>query len=96
MATPLGRATPVGSLLILTAAAILAWPPGVVGAQEALLLGGPGPTLYRERCASCHDEGPNQVASRAPLRASLAALSREAIVAALVARRRDGRPWPPG
>ena len=83
MATPLGRAPAVGPLLILTAAAILAWPTGVDGAQEALLLGGPGPTLYRERCASCHDDGPTQQASRAPLRASLAALSREAIVAAL-------------
>ncbi len=83
MATPLGRAPAVGPLLILTAAAILAWPTGVDGAQEALLLGGPGPTLYRERCASCHDDGPTQQASRAPLRPSLAALSREAIVAAL-------------
>ncbi len=84
MATPVARAAALGSLLIVaTGAATLGWPPSVAGAQEALLLGGPGPTLYRERCASCHDEGPNQQASRAPLRPTLAALSREAIVAAL-------------
>lgn len=52
-------------------------------AQDPLPLGGTAPALYRQHCASCHDEGPNQVASRAPLRASLAALPRERIVEAL-------------
>ena len=60
-----------------------AWPPGLVRAQEVISLGGTAPALYRERCASCHDGGPDGQASRAPLRASLAALDREAIVAAL-------------
>ena len=84
MTTPVARAAALGSLLIVAAGAgTLGWLPGVARAQEALILAGPGATLYREHCASCHDEGPNQQASRAPLRPSLAALSREAIVAAL-------------
>lgn len=56
--------------------------PAVV-AQE-LSLAGPGQAVYRERCASCHDAGAEaEAASRAPARATLAGLSREAIVAAL-------------
>jgi polyvinyl alcohol dehydrogenase (cytochrome) len=84
MFTSPGRVVALTWLVAVAGAgAVLTWSAGVARAQEALLLAGPGPNLYRERCASCHDEGPNQVASRAPLRASLAALSREAIVAAL-------------
>lgn len=52
-------------------------------AQEPAMTG-PGAAVYRERCASCHDAGAESAAaSRAPARATLARLSREAIVAAL-------------
>ncbi len=77
------RVLTVGTLLSLAAAAFAVRPTTDLHAQDALPLGGTAPSLYRQHCASCHDEGPTQVASRAPLRASLAALPRERIVAAL-------------
>jgi polyvinyl alcohol dehydrogenase (cytochrome) len=84
MSCPPGRVVALIVLVALAAAGVaFTDAAGVVHGQDALGLAGPGPVLYRERCASCHDAGPNQVSSRAPLRASLAALSREAIVAAL-------------
>ena len=52
-------------------------------AQEPTL-GSPGQTIYRARCASCHDaEAGSPEATRAPSRAALRERSREAIVAAL-------------
>jgi polyvinyl alcohol dehydrogenase (cytochrome) len=84
MFTPPGHAVALTSLVALAlAGASLTESGGKAHAQEALLLGGSGPSIYRERCASCHEAGPDQVSSRAPLRASLGALSREAIVTAL-------------
>ncbi len=84
MLTPPGRAVALTSLVALAlAGASLTESGGAVHAQDALALGGPGPVLYRERCASCHEPGPTQTESRAPLRSTLGALSREAIAAAL-------------
>ena len=52
-------------------------------AQEPTL-GSPGQTIYRARCASCHDaEVGSPEATRAPSRAALRERSRDAIVAAL-------------
>lgn len=52
-------------------------------AQEPTL-GSPGQTIYRARCASCHDaEAGSPEATRAPSRAALRERSRDAIVAAL-------------
>ena len=52
-------------------------------AQEPAL-GSPGQTIYRARCASCHDaEAGSPEATRAPSRAALRERSRDAIVAAL-------------
>ena len=56
---------------------------GAVLAQEPAL-GSPGQTIYRARCASCHDaEAGSPEATRAPSRAALRERSRDAIVAAL-------------
>ena len=52
-------------------------------AQEPTL-GSPGQTIYRARCASCHDaEAGSPEATRAPSRAALRERSRDSIVAAL-------------
>jgi polyvinyl alcohol dehydrogenase (cytochrome) len=52
-------------------------------AQEPSM-GNPGQTLFRARCASCHDAASGSAeAARAPSRAALAERSREAIVSAL-------------
>jgi polyvinyl alcohol dehydrogenase (cytochrome) len=84
MFTPQGRAVALTALLTCGAAgAVVTWSATVVRAQDPLALGGSGPVLYRERCASCHEPGPTQDASRAPLRSTLGALSRETIVAAM-------------
>ena len=57
--------------------------PGSAIAQE-LTLGSPGQTLFRARCASCHDAAAGSPeATRAPSREALRARSRESIVAAL-------------
>jgi polyvinyl alcohol dehydrogenase (cytochrome) len=84
MFTPPSRAVALTALLALSAAsAVLTWSAAVVRAQDPLNMGGAGPMLYRDRCASCHDAGPTQEASRAPLRSTLGALSRETIVSAM-------------
>ena len=84
MFTPPGRAVALTALLICGAAgAVLTWSATVVRAQDPLNMGGAGPVLYRDRCASCHEPGPTQEASRAPLRSTLGALSRETIVTAM-------------
>ncbi|MEW6322783.1 MAG: PQQ-binding-like beta-propeller repeat protein [Acidobacteriota bacterium] len=74
----------VGLAVVLTAGSAGLRPASPAEAQESLLLGGPGPTIYRERCASCHDAAPDAPeATRAPNRAALRALSRDQIVAAV-------------
>ncbi|MGE0360101.1 MAG: PQQ-binding-like beta-propeller repeat protein [Vicinamibacterales bacterium] len=84
MALPPGRALASATLLCLAILGVSSsqFAPRLF-AQDPGLLAGPAPALYRQHCASCHDEGPNQAASRAPLRAALAVLPRERIVAAL-------------
>ncbi|MGD9905013.1 MAG: PQQ-binding-like beta-propeller repeat protein [Vicinamibacterales bacterium] len=83
MALRLARVLAVGTLVGLVGGLAVVLSPAPAQAQEALLLGSSGQVLYRQHCASCHDAGPDQVASRAPLRDALAALPRERIVAAL-------------
>jgi len=69
--------------LALGCAGLLA--PLVLLAQEPVL-GSPGQTIYRARCASCHDaEAGSPESTRAPSREALRAKSREDIVAALSA-----------
>ena len=58
--------------------------PGTLAQEPALT--GPGAAVYRERCAACHDAGAEAATtSRAPARATLARLSRDAILGALSA-----------
>ncbi len=47
-------------------------------------IGAPGPTLYKQRCASCHDAAPDAPeAARTPPRATLAKMTRAQIESAL-------------
>lgn len=73
------RRTPV---VVVCLVAVLALRAPAAG-QETLPEGA-GPTLYRSRCASCHDAAAGSAdAARTPPRAALASRSRDAIVAAL-------------
>ncbi|MEZ5418330.1 MAG: PQQ-binding-like beta-propeller repeat protein [Vicinamibacterales bacterium] len=54
------------------------------GMAQDFGIGVPGPVLYRQRCASCHDARPDAPeAARTPPRATLAKMSRAQILAAL-------------
>lgn len=74
------RRTPA---VVVCLTAVLALCAAPVAGQENLPEGA-GPTLYRSRCASCHDAAAGSAdAARTPPRAALASRSRDAIVAAL-------------
>jgi polyvinyl alcohol dehydrogenase (cytochrome) len=83
MLTRPGRAIALTALVAGAHAGVVITSMAVARAQDPLNMGGAAPVLYRERCASCHEPGPAQEASRAPLRSTLGALSRERIVSAL-------------
>jgi polyvinyl alcohol dehydrogenase (cytochrome) len=71
--------TAVAAFTVTQAAA----PPGE-GHTQDLGFGAPGPAIYKQRCASCHDAAAGTPeAARTPPRSTLARLSRTQIVAAL-------------
>ena len=57
---------------------------GTPAAAQDFGIGAPGPALYKQRCASCHDAAPDSPeGARTPPRSTLARMSREQIVAAV-------------
>lgn len=71
------------AVALLTVAATTAAPAGAQDFGE-FGLGAPGPTLYRQRCASCHDASADSPeAARTPPRATLSKMTRQHIETAL-------------
>ncbi len=78
-----GLAPGLARLAIVTLAAALS--PTVSTAQD-FGIGVPGPVIYKQRCASCHDAAPDAPeAARTPPRDTLAKMSRAQILSALEA-----------
>lgn len=73
-----------GRTVVLIALAVLGLARMTAAQDQDFGIGTPGPLLYRQRCASCHDAAADSPeAARTPPRATLARMTRAQIAAAL-------------